>query len=160
VFARTGKGDLVALQIDVPFAPDWMPVVGGGFVHVVTIGDSNPHERQLLHTSKRQPITPYFHSYGVTTNHVILGYTPMRYDMFPSIEGKPMIDAFTQSTPLATKFSVIPFDGSTAIEMDAPVPFTYNHVVNCYENETGIVFMATTWQVHRSLAFNRRMVPL
>ena len=56
-------------------------------------------ELKLLHTSPRQPITPYFHSYGVTTNNVVLAYTPMEYNMWESIIGSPMpvSSAFTQA---------------------------------------------------------------
>jgi len=66
--------------------------------------------------------------------------------MFASILGKPMNQAFTQSSPIKTQFQVIPFNGTETIYFDVPKAFTYNHVVNSYENATGIVFVATTWQ--------------
>merc|ERR1711988_1933737 len=57
-----------------------------------------------------------------------------------------MVECFDQSKPLKTFFHLVPFNGSKSIEFDVPEAFTYNHVVNSFENETGIVFDAVTWQ--------------
>jgi len=140
-----GKGDLVALAIDTPMAPPQLPL--GGFVNVVTISDADPTARKLLHTSPRQESTPYFHSYGVTANNVVLAYTPMEYNMWDAIIGKPMCQAFQSSKELKTNFHVIPFNNpKNFVNFDVPTAFTSNHLVNAYENETGIVYDAVTFQ--------------
>ena len=73
-----GDGDLVTLQIDAPLTPDWFPLEA--YVNVLTISDEKPHDRKLLHTAPGQKRTPYFHSYGVTKDFVVLPFTPMEVD--------------------------------------------------------------------------------
>jgi len=134
---QQGKGDWVSLQIN----PAMVPKVGlGAYVDVLTISDSDPHKRKKLTSSKKLPAAPYFHSFGVTDDYVVLPYTPMTFELFSGMENKPMIDAFAQTHPLATTFRAYPFAGGEPLEFTAPEPFTFNHIVNAYQNETAIVF--------------------
>lgn len=140
---KDGNGPWVSIQIDCPLmTPDKL----GSYVDIVLIDDADPTNRKLLNSKKIEHTTPYFHSIGVSSDHVILGYTPMEYDMAATMAGKPMIEAFHQTSPLRTTFDVVPFDGGASLTFVAPQPFTYNHVINCYENTTGIIFDAITFQ--------------
>jgi carotenoid cleavage dioxygenase-like enzyme len=113
---------------------------------VVTIDDATPHERKLLATSSRQKHTPYMHSYGVTSDFVVLPYTPMAFSLLPGLENKPMEDSFSKTDPTATHFVAYPFDGSDPLVFAAPRPFTYNHLVNAYQNQSAIVFDVVSFQ--------------
>jgi len=137
--------DMIMLQIDTSPLPRGVPFVGG-YVDVLNVSNKDPHFRNKIWTSPKQKITPYFHSFGVTADFVVLGFTPMLFDMWQSIIGKPMCDAFASSSPLQTFFHIVPLNGSESIKFDVPEAFTYNHVVNSYQNESGVVFDAVTWQ--------------
>jgi len=106
----------------------------------MTIPDAEPHKRQLLASSSKLPAAPYFHSFGVTDDYVVLPYTPLTFDLMPGMLNKPMIDSFAQAKPLATTFRAYPFAGGEPLEFVAPHPFTFNHIVNTFQNDTAIVF--------------------
>ena len=114
-----GLGDLVSLQIDTPVGPDWLPLQAG-YVNVLTVTDEKPHERRLLHVSPRQPDAPYFHSFGVTADFTVLGFTPLKYEMWGAILGQPMSQCLKASVPLKTFFHVVPFNGSAATTFAVP----------------------------------------
>jgi carotenoid cleavage dioxygenase-like enzyme len=59
--------------------------------------------------------------------------------MAPTIRNKGMSAAFHQLQPVATTFQAIPFDGGEPLSFTAPSPFTFVHLVNSYQNSTGIV---------------------
>merc|ERR1712086_118235 len=141
-----GKGDWVALQISCPMVEG----VGlGGYVDIVTIGDEDPHRRKLLATSAKLDTTPYFHSFAITDDYVVLPYTPMVFDLLPGMLNKPMQDSFKQSEPLTTTLVLYPFDGGKPLTFTSPDPFTFNHIVNAYQfnnsNGSGIVFDANAF---------------
>jgi len=140
-----GEKELVTLQINPSVLPEFLHL--GGFVDVALVNDDQPHVRSLVRSSKRLEHTPYLHSFGVSEDFVILPFTPLTYNMWQTIEGKPMNEAF-QAHPGSnqTVFHLFPLNGSTPLEFTAPTGFTYSHVVNCYQNSTGVVFDATTWQ--------------
>ena len=64
-----GAKELVLLQIDTPILPDILQQ--GAYVDVAQVDDRNPHQRELIHTSKKQQRTPYFHSFGLTEDYVV-----------------------------------------------------------------------------------------
>merc|ERR1719387_979557 len=57
-----------------------------------------------------------------------------------------MVDAFHHGKENVTKFYVIPFDGSAPQVLLAKHAFTFNHVVNAYQNGSGVVFDAVSFQ--------------
>lgn len=133
---RDGTGDWVSLQIDAA------PVDGiglGNYINVVTISDATPHERKLLFSSEKLKNAVYFHSFGVTHDYVVLPIQPLGLSMNPTIMNKGMSQAFHQLDPLATTFQVIPFDGGDPIDFTAPTAFTFVHLANAYQNDTGII---------------------
>jgi len=138
---RDGSGDYVMLDIQLPEGP------GSTVLKILTIPESDPHNRQLIYQDDSLDATPYFHSFGVTPNYVVLGFTPMTMTDIPILLNEPMIKAFKQVLPLETTFRVVPFDNGTEVRDFKPdKAFTYNHIVNVFENATGIVFDAVTWQ--------------
>jgi len=57
-----------------------------------------------------------------------------------------MEDSFSKTDPTATHFVAYPFDGSDPLVFPAPRPFTYNHLVNAYQNQSAIVFDVVSFQ--------------
>jgi len=137
-------GDLVTLLIDTPMLPDPLEHT---FLEVLTISDAEPHARSTVRSEKLAH-SPYFHSFGVTPDFVILPYTPIRYNSFEAVLHGGLGAAFTQEhdSTLQTVFRAVPLNGSAPLEFE-PVPgFTFNHVVNSYQNDTAIVFDVVAWQ--------------
>lgn len=133
---RDGTGDWVTLQVDAA------PVDGlglGNYVDVLTISDETPYERKRIYSSKKMSDAVYFHSFGVTHDYVVLPYQPLGLAMTPVIQNKGMSEAFHQLDPLVTTFEAVPFDGGEPLQFTAPEPFTFVHLVNSYQNDTGIV---------------------
>lgn len=133
---RDGTGDWVTLQVDA--APtDGLGL--GNYVDVMTISDETPNERKRLYSSKKMSNAVYFHSFGVTHDYVVLPYQPLGLSMTPIVQNKGMSEAFHQLDPLVTTFEAVPFDGGEPLQFTAPEPFTFVHLVNSYQNDTGIV---------------------
>ena len=140
---RDGDGDWVALDIE---APQGLVKPGSVVFQIFTIPHMAPHRRQLVYKAALDSI-PYFHSFGVTPRYTVLGFTPMKMKVLPLLLNKPMRDSFEQAQPLVTTFRVVPFNSSEGVREFTPMaPFTYNHIVNVFENASGVVFDAVTWQ--------------
>mmetsp|Transcript_42795 Transcript_42795/g.126781 ORF Transcript_42795/g.126781 Transcript_42795/m.126781 type:complete len:543 (+) Transcript_42795:58-1686(+) len=111
-------------------------VQGNSFVDVYTFeGESSSplQERTLLTRIETVGSNQYFHSYGVTPNYVVLPFN-LHMDM-PSLVGTPiLLGAFKQSWK---GIHVVDVEGRAQVFHTEP--FFHVHIVNCFENETGIV---------------------
>jgi carotenoid cleavage dioxygenase-like enzyme len=111
----------------------------------MSISDGAPNERRLI-ASIRSSNTPYFHSYGVSQNYAVLGFTPMSYEMGPSLLGEPMVSSFKTAHPNVTTFHIVNLQTGNVQPIRADSAFTYDHLVNAYENGTDIVFDACVFK--------------
>jgi len=86
--------------------------------------------------------TSYAHSFGLPKtpggHHVIVVAQPIHYDALAMAQ-KATLDVGLVKSDDTTRFYVAPLEfGAEAIEIDAPKPFFFGHVINSYLLEEGI----------------------
>jgi len=122
------------------------PYVGGGAstIDIVAIRDDEPNERQLINRYETpKGYTPYFHSFGATSNYLVLPHQAVTTDFSVLEKGKAMADSFK---PYAIQqIQLVPLNGSAPITFPLASTIAYAHNVNAFENASGVVFDVTVF---------------
>jgi len=127
---RPGTNNYIDVVVEQPM----VPMMESAYLSVYSFSslEAGPQNRELI-TSIKMPKSQYFHSYGITEN-----YNIFIYDLYVD-----MIDLFN---PLLlgkfhnkwSKIHVFDTKGNPVQVFDAE-PFVHVHIINSYENATGIV---------------------
>jgi len=130
---RPGSNTWVALLIEMPLIPPSSHLTHS-FIDLYTFdgSTSTPQGRNLLARIKMDTMQ-YFHSYGVTPNYVVL---PMNteFGMFNLLD-PTLIDHFEKNWK-----GIYLVDRLGKVQVfDTEVTFSHVHVVNSFENDTGVV---------------------
>jgi len=128
-----GDGRLLDLVVEAPYIGK-----GNGTVDIFAVSDEDPTQRMLLNRYETpKNYLPYFHSFGVTENFMVLPHQNVTTD-FSIIElGHPMSDCFKDYDK--HEFVLVPLNGSTPLLFQIPGTVAYAHSVNTFENATGVV---------------------
>jgi len=138
-----------------PNTGDWIDFVGNAdlfsektMIRLFTLGENEPSIRKSIADVVMES-APYMHSFGVTSNYVVLPRMPVKFNV-QDVAMKPMAAAFRgidlQEESAENAFHIIPLDGSQGFVRTLPWhdPLWYVHTVNAFENASGIIIDLTT----------------
>lgn len=135
-----------------PTTGEWVDFISNGRitsqktdVRVYSLSDDDPGNRKSI-TDVETDLPPYMHSFGLTSKYMVFPRMPVAFDS-KSIFYKPMHEAFievnlTADSPAEdNSLMIVPLDGGKPIVRPLPIDqkLYYTHVVNTYENESGVV---------------------
>ena len=136
-------GQLIDIVVEAPFVGG-----GAGRVDVFAVADDAPTTRVKLNGyALPKGFLPYFHSFGVTGDYVVLPHQNVTTDFSVLEMGKPMSAAFSSKGLNVAELQLVPLDGSAVRTFPLPSSVAYAHTVNCYENGTGIVLDLTVFNL-------------
>ena len=141
--ATAENGQLIDVVVEAPYVGG-----GAGRVDVFAVADDAPTTRVKLNGyDLPKGFLPYFHSFGVTSEYVVLPHQNVTTDFSVLETGKPMSAAFSSKGLNVAELKLVPLDGSTVRSFALPESVAYAHTVNCFENATGIVLDLTVFNL-------------
>eukprot|EP00931_Biecheleriopsis_adriatica_P029357 TRINITY_DN17442_c0_g1_i1.p1 TRINITY_DN17442_c0_g1~~TRINITY_DN17442_c0_g1_i1.p1 ORF type:complete len:531 (+),score=116.10 TRINITY_DN17442_c0_g1_i1:75-1667(+) len=132
----------------IDFVGNANPVLGSAKVELFQLSDADPSNRKEI-SAVQYANGPYMHSFGVTSQHIVLPRMPMKFD-FMDVLSHPLSTAFkaldAQKESNVNGFVVVPIDGGKEAFRELPSDdlLYFVHTVNSYENDTDIVIDLTT----------------
>eukprot|EP00931_Biecheleriopsis_adriatica_P094356 TRINITY_DN6800_c0_g1_i2.p1 TRINITY_DN6800_c0_g1~~TRINITY_DN6800_c0_g1_i2.p1 ORF type:complete len:431 (+),score=89.77 TRINITY_DN6800_c0_g1_i2:359-1651(+) len=132
----------------IDFVGNANPVLGSSTIKLFQLSESDPSNRKEI-AAIEYPDGPYMHSFGVTSQHIVLPRMPMKMD-FMDVLSHPLSKAFkaldAKKDARANGFVVVPIDGGKEVFRELPSEdlLYFVHTLNAYENETDIVLDLTT----------------
>jgi len=117
------------------------------YVDIYTVDPSDPRARRLMarYSSKS---SPYLHSFGVTANYAVIPHN-INLEMAAMLESDGLLSKAMKGSFEGVNVVKLERAGASA-PSDAitfhPNPFYHVHVVNSFENASGVVFDVSTYQ--------------